>query len=196
MAGTAESITPNDETSTTIPTTSAYDDSNCNDAVDYFDLGEDMSSHNFSYTGRVATGSSYYFCDNGNDKTIRIGSCSNAQGNASWTMASGDEITFIIAVQTDHADIYIDGELLGNISDVGLCQEITFELPDTIGTTFQVEVRDPTFGCGGDVQIAAVCVANDDNNDAADGVLQLEKFSNCDRLVGAVLLMATISLVF
>lgn len=127
-------------------------------------MGEDRTTHNFSYTGQVSTGSSGYFCDDGNggeDETIRVGDCSNGQGNISWIMDSqdsGDEIVFVVAWQNGYVNVYIDGEFLGTISGGGSCEEVVFTLPDTIGSTFEVEVRDPTIGCTGDIQLASVCV--------------------------------------
>ena len=128
--------------------------SNC---TDWIDLGEDTTSHNYSDAGRVATGA--YFCD-GNDETIRVGSCSQ-QGNLSWIMESGTELSFLVAWQSGYTDVYIDDEFLGNISGAGSCETVTFELPDDISSTFKVEIRDPILGCTGDIQLAQACVTGD-----------------------------------
>ena len=135
------------------------------------DLGDDWSSHSFSSSGETSVGA--YACDDennnnlgGDDATLRLGNCGSGTGEATWTMDAGQYITFSVAWQNSAADVYIDGSYLGTISGAPSgsgtsCTDHTFELPSTIGSTFEVRVVDPTTGCTGDIQIASVCVSGD-----------------------------------
>ena len=126
-----------------------------------------MSSHSFSGSGETSVGA--YACDEendnnffGDDATLRIGSCFDGRGSATWRMKAGGEIKFNVAWQNGAANVYIDGSFLGQITGApGVpgtpCTDHTFSLPPT-GQTFQVTVIDATTGCGGDIQIASVCV--------------------------------------
>ena len=147
------------------------DDDDDEECIDEFDLGDDMTSHDFSSEGEVSVGA--YACDeeNGNnfggdDATLRVGNCGDGRGNATWTMDSGDELIFTVAWQNDEADVYIDGNLLGTISGAptstgSACTKHSFSLPSTTSSTMEVEVVDPTLGCAGDIQIASVCVTGE-----------------------------------
>ena len=127
--------------------------------TDYFDAGEDMSSHDFSTSGTTSVGA--YTCDSGDDATLRLGSCSSGREIASFTMTAGDEIGFVVAWQNDYSNVYIDGEYLGALRGGGSCVSQTFSLPDTTSSTIDVMIEDPTLGCEGDIQIASVCVSGE-----------------------------------
>ena len=141
------------------------------DCVDEFDLGDDMSSHDFSSEGEVSVGA--YACDaendnnfGGDDATLRIGDCSDGRGNATWTMDNGEELVFTVAWQNSAADVYVDGSLLGSISGApsstgAACTKHSFTLPASSSSTIEVEVVDPILGCSGDIQIASVCVTGE-----------------------------------
>ena len=131
-------------------------------------MGEDWSSHSFASTGETSVGA--YACDaeggtnlGGDDATLRIGNCATGTGTASFTLDAGDELVFTVGWQNSAADVYVDGVLLGSISGApsspGVsCTEHSFTLPETESSTIDVEVVDPTSGCGGDIQIASVCL--------------------------------------
>ena len=124
----------------------------CNDHID---LGEDMTSHSFTSSGQISVGA--YTCDGGSDATLRIGNCGSGQGNVSFEIENGDEIAFVVAWQNDETEVYVESEYIGSISGGGSCQEEILTLPNSGDATILVELRDPTLGCPGDIQIASVC---------------------------------------
>lgn len=118
--------------------------------TDYFDFGEDRSSHDYSETGSVSIGA--YECTggtkttNGTDSTIRIGGC-NSAGEIQLTLAVRPE-TDSISIQMptpifSDGDVYLDGVFVGRFRSFNAgsaCDTAWYKLGDLTPITTDGEV--------------------------------------------------------